>query len=96
MVVALSKPILGGAYRLKGTGLLLPSGVPLFQGGYEALRVCIALQIVVPSERLMELQYSAGLHEGRRGRPTPIVSHNVLRSSASCFNGKQYNLRIYE
>lgn len=84
MFVVVSEPGLEGLHQLQGAGPFLQLEALLFEGPHEALCVCIALRIVVTGERLMDLQCRAGLPEGRRGRLTPIVTHqrHALASDA--------------
>jgi hypothetical protein len=54
--------------------LLEPEAL-LFQGPDDALRIRVALGVVITREGLMDLQGAAHLHEGERGGLTAVIAH---------------------
>jgi hypothetical protein len=81
ILVVVSEPVLEGAHQLKRTGPLLQPEALLFEGAHEAFYVGVALWVIVAGERLMDLQCRTGLHEGLRGRLTPVVPAAAVQLS---------------
>ncbi len=74
-LIVVRHPTFEGLDQLEGAGPFLSPQALLFEGPYDALRIRVALGVVIAGEGLMNAQHAACLHTGERGGLTPIVTH---------------------